>query len=227
MCPEVDPEDPGKDGNAVRTDWIIVVASVASVGDADRWRRISCVGLNKAETPLPERLSVDEGCDGEPREGGESPKALFLATLKARPPSVFIPVRTVPPTLSAACPTSPGVTGGRRAPAVCAEWGFNPDKGSVGEWGDANARRRPDRAKTGRGLGVGTTSPRLSKEFVATGVLLNLLSLLLLLYDVGVGCKKETREVGGTVDNSTKFEDEIMCNAGADVLYEGVNVRAT
>ena len=64
---------------------------------------------------------------------------------------------------------------------------------------------------------MGTTSPGLSKECVATRVLLNLLSLLL-LYDVGVGCKKETREVGGTVNNSTKFEDEIMCNAGADVL---------
>jgi len=74
---------------------------------------------------------------------------------------------------------------------------------------------------------VGTTSTASSKECVATRVLLNLLSLLLLLYDVGVGCKKETREAGGTVNNSTKFEDEIMCNAGADVLWEGVNAQAT
>ena len=81
MCPEVDPEDPGNDGNAVRTDWIIVVASVASVGDADLWRRISCVGLNKAETPLPERLSVDGVREMGPWEGVESPKVLFFATL--------------------------------------------------------------------------------------------------------------------------------------------------
>ena len=218
MCPAVDPEDPGRVGRAVRTDWIIVVASVASVGDADRWRRISWVGLNKAETPLPERLSVDVLLGVGPREGVESPKALLLATLKARPPSAFIPVRTVPPTLSAACPTSPGVTCGRRLPAVCTEWGSNPDEGSFGEWGDANARRRPDRAKIGKGLAEGTASPGLSKECVATMVLLNLLSLLLLLYDVGVGCEKETREVDGTVNNGTKFEDEITCNAGADVL---------
>ena len=110
---------------------------------------------------------------------------------------------------------------------MCVEWGSNPDEGSVGEWGDANARRRPDRAKTGSGLAVGTTSPGLSKECVATRVLLNLLSLLLLLYDVGVGCEKETREVDGTMDNCTKFEDEIMCNAGADVLWERVNAQAT
>jgi len=218
MCPEVDPEDPGRDGKAVRTDWIIVVASVASVGDADRWRRISCVGLNKAETPLPERLSVDVVGGMGPRDGVESPKALLLAALKASPPSVLIPVRTVPPTLSAACPTSPGVTDGRRTPEVCAVWGSNPDEGSVGERGDTNARRRPDRAKTGMGLTVGTASPGLSIECVATMVLLNPLSLLLLLYDVGVGCEKETREVDGMVNNSTKFEDEMTCNAGADVL---------
>jgi len=63
-------------------------------------------------------------------------------------------------------------------------WGereSNPDEGSIGELGDANARRRPDRAKTGEGLAVETTSPGLSKEYVATRVLLNLLSLLLLL----------------------------------------------
>lgn len=78
---------------------------------------------------------------------------------------------------------------------------------------DANAKRRPDRAKTGRGLTVG-----LSKGCVATEVLLNLLSLLLFVYDVAVGCEKETREVDGTVNNCTKSEDEIMCNAGADVL---------
>ena len=120
-CPGVGPEDPGRDGNAVRTDCIIVVASVASVGDADRWRRISCVGLNKAETPLPGRLWVDVVWGVGLWEGVESPKALFLAALKASPPSAFIPLRTVPPTLRAACPTSPGVTGGRRMPVVCEE----------------------------------------------------------------------------------------------------------
>ena len=125
--------------------------------------------------------------------------------------------RSVPPTLRAACPTSPGVTGCRRVPVLCAECGSNPDEESIREWEDANARRRPDRAKTGRGLAVGTTSPGLSKGCVATRVLLNL-SLLLLLYDVGVECEKDTREVDGTVNNSTKFEDEITCNAGADVL---------
>jgi len=55
-------------------------------------------------------------------------------------------------------------------------WGereSNPDEGSIGELGDANARRRPDRAKTGEGLAVETTSPGLSKEYVATRVLLN------------------------------------------------------
>jgi hypothetical protein len=170
---------------------------------------------------------VDVVCEIGFREGVESPKALFLATLKASPPSAFIPLRTVPPTLNAACPTSPGVTDGRRTPVLCVEWGFNPQEGSIGGWGDANARRRPDRAKTGRGLAVGTTSPGLSKECVVTRVLLNLLSLLVLLYDVGVGCKKDTREVEGTVNNSTKFKDEIMCNAGVDVLYEGVNTQAT
>ena len=211
-------EVPGNDGNAVRTDCIIVAASVASVGDADRWRRVSCVGLNKAEIPLPERLSTGGVCETGLREGVESPKALFLAALKASPPRAFIPLRTVPPTLKAACPTSPGVTGGRSAPAVCARWEFNPEEGSIGEWGDANARRRPDNAKTGRGLAAGTASPGLSKEYVATRVLLNLLSLLMLLYDVGVECEKETREVDGMVNNSTKFEDEITCNAGADVL---------
>ena len=65
---------------------------------------------------------------------------------------------------------------------------------------------------------MGTGSPGLSKECVATRVLLNLLSLLLLLCDVDVECEKETREVGGTVNNSTKSEDEITCNAGVDVL---------
>ena len=223
ICPEVEPEEPGRDGNAVRTDCIIVVASVASVGDADRWRRTSCVGLNKAEIPLPERVPVDVICG----TGVGSPKVLFLATLKASPPSAFIPLRTVPPTLSAACPTSPGVTGGRRTPVVCIEWGSNPEAGSVDEWGDANARSRPDRAETGRGLAVGTASPGLSKKCVATRVLLNLLSLLLLLYDVCVGCEKGTREVDGTVNNSTKFEEEMMCNAGVDVLWEGVNTQTT
>ena len=72
---------------------------------------------------------------------------------------------------------------------------------------------------------MGTASPGLSKECVATWVLLNLLSLLL-LYDVGVECEKGTREVDGTVNNSTKFEDEITCNAGADVLWHGVSVYA-
>jgi len=223
MCREVVSEDPGRDGNAVRTDCIIVVASVASMGDADRWRRLSCVGLNKAEIPLPERPSVDVVGGTGLREGVESPKALFLATLKASPPSAFTPLRTVPPTLRAACPTSPGVTGCRRAPVLCVERGSNPDEVLIGEWGDANARRRPDRAKTGRGLG--TTSPGLSKECVATGVLLILLSLLLLMYDVVVECERDTREVDGTVNNSTKFEDEMMCNAGADVLWEKINAR--
>ena len=65
---------------------------------------------------------------------------------------------------------------------------------------------------------MGTISPELSKECVATRGLLSLLSLLLLLYDVGVECEKGAREVDGTVNNSTKYEDEIMCNAGADVL---------
>jgi hypothetical protein len=222
MCREVVSEDPGRDGNAVRTDCIIVIASVASMGDADRWRRLSCVGLNKAEIPLPERPSVDIVEEMGLWEGVESPKALFLAALKASPPSAFTPLRTVPPTLRAACPTSPGVTGCRRTLMLCAERGSNPDEESTGEWGDANARRRPDRAKTGRGLAMGTTSPGLSKECVATRVLLNLLSLLLLMYDV-VECERDTREVDGTVNNSTKFEDEIMCNAGADVLWEGVN----
>lgn len=225
MRREVVSEDPGRDGNAVRTDCIIVVASVASMGDADRWRRLSCVGLNKAETPLPERPSVDVFGETGFRGGVESPKALFLATLKASPPSAFTPLRTVPPTLRAACPTSLGVTGCRRAPVLCIERGSNPDEVSIGEWGDTNARRRPDRAKTGRGLATGTASPGLSKECVATGVLLNLLSLLLLMYDVVVGCERDTREVDGTVNNSTKFEDEMMCNAGADVLWEEVNTR--
>jgi len=129
MCREVESEDPGRDGNAVRTDCIIVVASVASVGDADRWRRISCVGLNNAEIRLPERPSVDAVCGAELRAGVESPNALFLATLKASPPRAFTPLRTVPPTLSAACPTSPGVTGDRGTPVICAEWGSNPDEG--------------------------------------------------------------------------------------------------
>ena len=43
------------------------------------------------------------------------------------------------------------------------------------------------------------------------------------MYDVVVECERDTREVDGTVNNSTKFEDEIMCSAGADVLWEGVN----
>ena len=68
---------------------------------------------------------------------------------------------------------------------------------------------------------MGTTSPGLSKECVATWVLLDLLSLLL-LYDV-VESEGDTREVDGTVNNSTKFEDEMTCNAGADVLWEEMN----
>lgn len=57
----------------------------------------------------------------------------------------------------------------------------------------------------------------LSKDCVATRVLLNL-SLLLLVYDVAVECEKGTREVDETVNSSAKFEDEMMCNAGAEVL---------
>ena len=71
---------------------------------------------------------------------------------------------------------------------------------------------------------MGTTSPGLSKECVATWVLLDLLSLLLLLYDV-VECEGDTREVDGTVNNSTKFEDEITCNAGAEVLWEEISTE--
>lgn len=156
------------------------------------------------------------------RDGVEFPKALLLATLKASPPSAFTPLSTVPPTLRAAWPTSPGVTGCRRTPVLCAERGSNPDKESIGERGDVNARRRPDRAKTGRRLAVETASPGLSKEYVATGVFLDSLSLLLLLYDV-VECEEDTRRVDETVNNSTKFKDEMMCNAGADVLWEEVN----
>ena len=170
------------------------------------------MGLNSAEMLFPARPSVD-GVD----ETGlrlESPKALFLATLKASPPNVLTPLSTVPPTLIAACPTSLGVTDDRSTPVVCGECEFNPGNGSAGELGDANARRRPDSAKTGGNLTV-----ELSKECVATGVLLNLLSLLLLLYEVSVRCEKDTREVDGTVNNSTKFEDEMMCNAGTDVFY--------
>lgn len=76
-----------------------------------------------------------------------------------------------------------------------------------------NARRRPDKAKTGKGL-----TERLSKGSVVTKVSLNLLSLLLLVYDVVVECEKGTRKVDGMVNNSTKFEDEIMWSAGAEVL---------
>ena len=64
----------------------------------------------------------------------------------------------------------------------------------------------------------------MSKEHVVTKVLLDLLSLS--LYDV-VEWEKATREVDGMVNNSTKFEDEMMCNAGADVLCERVNAQAT
>jgi len=31
--------------------------------------------------------------------------------------------------------------------------------------------------------------------------------------------RKRHREVDGMVNNSTKFEDEITCNAGTDVLW--------
>lgn len=126
MYLEVVSEEPGRDGNAVRTDCIIVVASVASMGDGDRWRRTSCVGLNKAEIPLPERPSVGVFGEAGLRERVESPKALFLAALKASPPSALTPLRTVPPTLRAVCPTSLGVAGCGRTPGLCAEWGSNP-----------------------------------------------------------------------------------------------------
>ena len=96
---------------------------------------------------------------------------------------------------------------------TCAELRPDPGNESAEEWEDANASRRPDRAETGRGVAVG-----LSKRCVVTGVLLNLLSLLLWVYDVVVGCEKDKREVEGTVNNCTKFEDDIMCNAGVDVL---------
>jgi hypothetical protein len=168
--------------------------------------------LNKAETPLPGRSSVDAVGEAGLREGVEPPKALFFATLKASPPSAFTPLSTDPPTLIAACPTSPGVTGGRITPVVCAEWESNPGDWSTEEWEDANARRRPDKAKTGKGL-----TERLSKGCVGTKVSLDLL-LLLLVYDVVVKCEKGTRKVDGTVNNSTKFEDEIIWSAGAEVL---------
>ena len=96
-----------------------------------------------------------------------------------------------------------------------AEWGPNPGNESPEGRGVVNAKRRPDKAETGRGVTVG-----LSKKCVATGVLLNLLSLLLLVYDVAVGCEKDKREVEGMVNNCTKSKDERICNAGADVLYE-------
>lgn len=149
-----------------------------------------------------------------------------MAAEYAIPPRDFIPLSTDPPTLSAACPKSacetPNVPeDGRERTRGCTADGGPADASGRGG-GEAKARRRCERAKTGRAAGAEDRDgpPGRSRRGESdTDTDTSLWVLYVLLFGLGSGYANGVNESEDNICSVVKDADDRICSDEGLVVH--------